>query len=63
MRQTEISKHRFKIDISLEYIEDVACNELDYNQKLQKNRILKELKKIHNRLDKLTVVLNNKKQQ
>lgn len=62
MRQTEITKYRFKIDISLEYIEDVVCCQLEDNQKLQKNRILKELKKIHNRLDKLTVALNNKKQ-
>ena len=62
MRQTEISKHRFKINLSLEYIEDVACYELEDSQKLQKNRILKELKKIHNRLDKLTIELNNKKQ-
>lgn len=62
MRQTEISKHRFKINLSLEYIEDVACCGLEDSQKLQKNRILKELKKIHNRLDKLTVALNNNKQ-
>ena len=62
MRQTEISKHRFKINLSLEYIEDVACYELEDSQKLQKNRILKELKKIHNKLDKLTIELNNKKQ-
>lgn len=60
MRQTEITKHRFQIDMSIDSIKDVVCNGLDKNQNLQKNRILRELKKINERLDKLTLELNNK---
>lgn len=60
MRQTEITKHRFQIDMSIDLIKDVVCNGLDKNQNLQKNRILRELKKINERLDKLTLELNNK---
>lgn len=61
MRQTEITKYNFQIMVCLENIEDVALNGLSENQNLERNRILKDLKKIRTTFDKMKLGLKNKK--
>lgn len=47
-------KLRIEIIVSLSEINDIACYHLDTEQNELRNKICRELRKIHSRLDKLT---------
>jgi len=52
--KTSVSKHKFQIIESLHHIDDIVCHYLHEEQNLLRNRVCRELRKIHTRLDKLT---------